>query len=210
MSRSEKILNAVKKYVSRYLKDNLSPDLTFHNIDHTLDVVHAAREIALVNNLSDEQRDNIEIAAWFHDCGCAQIYTGHETLSKSVASEFLLGHHYPENEIKQILECIEATRYPQNPQSIEAKIICDADLYHFTKPDYHRYESALRLELETYFNNKYTDAEWARTNCLMLENHEYFTDYGKKILQKFKAINLERLRSKALVGQTQKSSSKST
>ncbi len=198
MLTSEEVLDAVKNHVSKFLKVNLSPDLTFHNADHTFEVVRAAREISLEYDLSDEQRNNIEIAAWFHDCGYSQLYTDHETLSKSLARDFLQEHHYPEYAISQVLDCIEATRYPQNPQSIASKIICDADLYHFTRPDYHRYENALRLELETYFENQYSDIEWARTNCLMLENHEYFTDYGKNTLQKFKDVNMERVRSKAL------------
>lgn len=198
MLTSEEVLDAVKNHVSKFLKVNLSPDLTFHNADHTFEVVRASREISLEHDLSDEQRNHIEIAAWFHDCGYSQLYTDHETLSKSLARDFLQDHQYLEDAIKKVLECIEATRYPQNPQSIEAKIICDADLYHFTRPDYHRYENALRLELETYFDNQYSDIEWARTNCLMLETHEYFTDYGKETLQKFKDINMERVRSKAL------------
>ncbi len=196
MLTSEKILNAVQAYVLHYLKDNLSSKLTFHNVNHTQEVVLATKEIATHYNLSDEHLNLIQIAAWFHDCGYAKVYTGHENLSKEIAEAFLKEHEYPEKLITHVLSCIEATRYPQNPMTVEAKILCDADLYHFTKPDYHRYENALRVELELYFKHGYSETEWTRTNCEMLENHVYFTDYGKEVLQKFKAINIKRMKCK--------------
>lgn len=194
MLTSEKILIAVQVFVLKYLKTNLPTTLSFHNVNHTLDVVQAVKDISTHYNLSDEHLNRIKIAAWFHDCGYAKAYTGHESVSKQIAEDFLKEQDYPESEIAEILSCIEATRYPQNPMSVEAKILCDADLYHFTKPDYHRYELALRLELEYYFKNKYSDSEWARINCKMLETHEYFTEYGREKLQKFKAINVVQMR----------------
>jgi len=198
MDTSEKLLNAVQVYVLGYLKDNLSSKLTFHTVNHTLEVVQAAGEIATHYNLSDENLKLIQIAACFHDCGYATVYTGHENLSKQIAEDFLKEHNYPENLLTHVLSCIEATRYPQNPMSVEAKILCDADLYHFTRPNYHRYEHALRVELELYFKRGYTETEWTRTNCEMLENHAYFTDYGIEVLQKFKAINIERMKCKCI------------
>ncbi len=196
MLTSEKILKAVEVYVMSYLIDNLSSKLTFHNVNHTLEVVHAVKEIATQDDLSEEQFVMIQIAAWFHDCGYAKAYTGHEDGSKQMASDFLEANEYPEKFISMVVDCIEATRYPQKPMTKEAGILCDADLYHFTKPDYHCYEDALRRELELYFNHGYSHTEWAHTNCGMLENHVYFTAYGKNVLQKFKAINIERMRCK--------------
>jgi len=198
MLTSGKILNAVEIYVMAYLKDNLSSKLTFHNLNHTLEVVHAVKEIAAQDDLSEEQLVIIQIAAWFHDCGYAKAYTGQEDSSKQLANDFLKDNQYPEEFITRVLKCIEATRYPQKPMIKEARILCDADLYHFTKPDYHCYEDALRRELELYFNHGFTKTEWAHTNCGILENHVYFTDYGKNVLQKFKTINVGRMKCKCI------------
>lgn len=91
------------------------------------------------------------------------------------------------------MACIEATRFPQNPESAEEKVLADADLYHFTKPDYPRYEQLLRKEFQVYLGKTFTDKEWALTNYNLLKNRNYFTDYGKNILQKFKDFNIKRL-----------------
>lgn len=194
MQTPEKIVTTVQTFVLKFLTENLPDNLSFHNVNHTLEVVHAAKEISGQFNLNDEQFNIIQISAWFHDCGYARAYTGHENFSKEIAREFLQGQGCAESLIQQVSDCIEATRYPQKPHSTEARILCDADLYHFTKPDYHCYESALRSELEIYFENKYSDLQWACINCSMLEQHEYFTEYGKEILQQFKSINMGRMR----------------
>lgn len=191
---SKNLLNSVQDYVLHYLKNNLSPQLTFHNVNHTIEVVSAAREIGSHCDLSKEQFNIIQIAAWFHDCGYAEIYSGHENISKKIAEDFLKGHDCSEEVIKSVFDCIEATRYPQDPKTLEAQIVCDADLYHFTRPDYDSYEVALRIELRKYFKQAHSDREWAGINCEMLQTHQYFTNYGSEVLQKFKEVNLERMK----------------
>lgn len=194
MSLPKSILNAVEEFVPTFLNDNLSASLVFHDVGHTLEVVRASKEIGLYSNLTPKQLNIVQIAAWFHDCGYTDVYTGHETLSKQIATDFLISQSYPHELIEAVNSCIEATRYPQNPKTPEAKVVCDADLYHFTKPDYHNYEQSLRDELAVYFKKEYSDEEWARTNCEIMINHTYFTDYGKEVLQKFKEINIENMR----------------
>ncbi|MEJ7780691.1 MAG: HD domain-containing protein [Daejeonella sp.] len=197
MTAPENILTSVEHYVLSYLKENLPSNLTFHNVHHTLEVVHAVKEIGTKYPLTKEQLKVIQIAAWFHDCGYAEIYIGHEDVSKKIANDFLRGHSFPATLIETVLTCIEGTRYPQNPITLEAKILCDADLYHFTKPDYHCYEQALRIEHERYFKMLYSDKDWADANCKMLKTHQYFTDYGMQVLQKFKEINIDRMECKS-------------
>jgi predicted metal-dependent HD superfamily phosphohydrolase len=92
-----------------------------------------------------------------------------------------------------VLSCIDATHYPQVPHSIESQVLCDADFFHLTRPDYKKYEEGLREEFKIFLNKEYTDAEWKEINCAMLCSHQYFTEYGKNVLQKLKEINLKSL-----------------
>lgn len=190
------IIAPVERYVTAFLTENLSPNLAFHNVHHTQNVVYAVTEISKNIHLSYEETEPIIIAAWFHDCGYAFTYNNHEDSSKSIACDFLRKQNYPEKNIDTVLSCIEATRFPQNPTTVQQQVLCDADLFHFTKTNYHIYEEALREEFKTIFNKNYTDEEWMQTNCAMLLNHKYFTDYGKNILQKFKEVNIERMKCK--------------
>ena len=86
----------------------------------------------------------VTLAALFHNCGYTNTHNNQEDSSKTIAADFLRQYNYPEGDIKQFLACIEATRFPQNRKSPEEEALADTDLYHFTKPDYPKYEQRLR------------------------------------------------------------------
>jgi len=196
MNIPEKIIEDVKDHVLFLLMEKLSPNLKFHNLRHTFDVVDASYEIGRQEQLTEDQLTIVQVAAWFHDCGYVTRYIGHEETSKEMAKEFLTAKSCDVQFISDVLKCIDATRYPQKPQTLEEQVISDADFYHFTKPGYHNYEEALRYEFEFYLKKEYTDETWAKGNCDMLTQHAYFTQYGREVLQKFKEINIERMRNK--------------
>ena len=193
VDKERNIIELVEKYVFRLLSEKLPEGINFHNITHTEEVVKAAIEIAIESNFTDEQLEIVTLAAWFHDTGYTTTLTNHEDSSKAIATEFLQWANYPKESLDKILACIEATRFPQNPKSAEGHVLADADLYHFTKPDYPKYEQRLRKEFEILCNKTYSNMEWAETNYILLKNHNYYTDYGKIVLQKFKEVNIKRL-----------------
>jgi len=174
------LLQVTKHYVVLFLTDNLSEELTFHNIGHTFEVVEAVQEIIDQTALSEEDGLIIKTAAWFHDCGYAFCYKGHEEKSKIIAKDFLENFGCKKVFIEKVLQCIESTKFPQNPTSDIEKIICDADMFHLTKTNYHQYEKALRLEFEKYLGLIFTDEEWKMENSDFFRNHQYFTKYGQK------------------------------
>jgi predicted metal-dependent HD superfamily phosphohydrolase len=184
------LLRAVRDYVILFLTENLSSELTFHNISHTYEVVAAVREIIQENVLSEEDICALQVAAWFHDCGYAYRYRGHEEESKRIAQTFLENFNCNADFIHKVLKCIESTKYPQNPTSDIEKIICDADMFHLTRTNYSKYEKALRLEFEKYLGLIFTDEEWQMENTDFFRNHQYFTEYGQNVLAKFKEVNI--------------------
>lgn len=190
----ENLIAKVEVYVSSLLKNKLSPDLLFHNVRHTYEVVAAVQEISRQSGFPEAQTNLLIIAAWFHDCGYTVVYRGHEDESKKIAQAFLHDHFCDAASITTVLDCIEATKFPQRPRNGMEQVICDADLYHFTKAGYPAYEKALREEFKTYLALSYTDEVWEQQNYFLLEQHQYFTKYGKEILQKFKDVNLAFLR----------------
>lgn len=191
----DNLLQAVRDYVIVFLTENLSQQLTFHNINHTYEVVSAVREIAGENTLSDEDLCALEIAAWFHDCGYAFCYKGHEEESNRIAKNFLENFNCDASFIDKVLKCIESTKYPQNPVSDIEKVICDADMFHLTRTNYHMYEKALRLEFEKFLGLTFTDEEWQMENHIFLQHQHYFTSYGQDVLEKFKDVNIQLMNS---------------
>lgn len=134
------IVDIVREYVLEILSGKLPDDMSFHTVMHTQEVVKTAIEIAGECHCSPKQLEVVTLAAWFHDCGYTTTFTNHEDGRKTIAVDFLRQYNYPEENIKQVLACIEVTRFPQNPISPEEEVLADADLYHFTKPDYPKYE----------------------------------------------------------------------
>lgn len=184
------LLQEIKEYVVVLLTDNLSEELTFHNLGHTFEVVEAVQKIIGQTALSEEDSLIVQTAAWFHDCGYAICYKGHEEESKRIAKEFLENFGCKKVFIERVLQCIESTKFPQHPVSDIEKIICDADMFHLTRTNYYQYEKALRLEFEKYLGLIFTNEEWKMENNDFLRNHQYFTEYGQNILTKFKEVNV--------------------
>jgi predicted metal-dependent HD superfamily phosphohydrolase len=194
MTDFKSIIEEVEKFVSNYLKNELSSNLTFHNYSHTKEVVFSAQELCTRITSSELKKEVIILAAWFHDCGYSSTYKGHEEESCYIATDFLKSKNVPSHSINAITDCIMATAYPQLPKTLEDKILCDADFFHFARADYDRHEQQLRKEWELCLGRIYTDAEWHEQNCKLLSKHQYFTDYGKEVLQKFKEVNIEMMK----------------
>lgn len=189
----DNLVEAVKNYMILFLSENLPDDLYFHNIGHTYDVVDAVCEIGLQAGLSEEEMHIVQVSAWFHDCGYANTYIGHEDESKKLAKLFLDNFGCEKDFTEAVLKCIESTKYPPKPNSLLEKVMCDADMYHLARANYSKYDKAIRREFEIYLGLVYTDEEWQAKNCNFLIHHQYYTDYGQKILSKFKDVNIQLL-----------------
>ncbi len=187
------LLEAVSSYVTLFLSENLSDELIFHNINHTYEVVAAAKEIGSHCVLSEDEMLVLEVAAWFHDCGYANTYIGHEDESKKIANDFLEFFGCNKNFKESVLCCIESTKYPPRPSSLVEKVLCDADLYHLTRTNYQKYEKALRQEFETFLKTSYSDEDWHTMNCRFLAGHSYYTEFGQKVLAQLKEINVRNI-----------------
>lgn len=184
----------VEVYALNFLSTKIVEAMSFHTAKHTKEVVKATIEIGNECRLSAKNLEIVAIAAWFHDCGYTVTYVNHEDNSKIIAKDFLNKHRYPEEKLQKVLDCIDATRIKHSPKSPEEMVLTDADFYHLTKPDYYKYEQSLRKELKNLYGKIYTDLEWAKTNYTLLQKHTYHTNYGKNVLQKFKEVNIERLK----------------
>ena len=189
---STKYLRKVARFATKLLKTALPSHLLFHNYQHTWEVVQAAHEIGKNSGLEEDKLEILMIAAWFHDIGHTVQYKGHEEASKKIAKEYLQKINYPASKIQQVLDCIDATQMPQNPRDIMEKVMCDADLYHFTLPTYSDKKELLRKEWELVFNKIYSDKAWNEMNLDFLKMHRYCSSYGETVLSSRKAKNIHR------------------
>lgn len=190
--KNHSIVFVAGRYIARLLAKQLSPDLLFHNFHHTLNVVRGVRIISRNLQLTSDQLEILLIAAWFHDSGHIKTYKGHEMESQQLAKVFLERHQYPSEKTAEVLACIGATQMPQQPQNLLQQVICDADLFHLSLPEYPHLQHQLREEWGRVLNKTYTEEEWLEENLSFLEHHQYFTTFGQKVLAKKKWKNIEK------------------
>lgn len=176
--QSSKLETWAKRYVRYFLKNNISSERYFHNIEHTEFVVEKAIQIAKYYALDGNDRTAVTVAAWFHDIGYCLSPIDHESYSVDQALQFLNENKCP-LEIKIMVEdLILSTRLPVSPSSLTQKIICDADMAHLGSPDYFIWSDRLKREVDHFSGNSISPYHWNVQNIRFFQAHQYFTDYA--------------------------------
>ncbi|MCP9749796.1 Pycsar system effector family protein [Ferruginibacter sp. HRS2-29] len=191
------VLEHLKHEVIRFYKEREEPGLTYHNLQHTQEVV--AHAVKLLNHyqLNDKESFIVMVAAWYHDIGYFNGgATGHEERGAAMAETFLRENGAEEDVILAVRNCIMATVLPQSPQTLLEKIIADADLYHFGTDDFAERNKLMRKEAEWRTGNKIPKSQWRHKTVQLLQAHHYQTDYAQELLDAKKAFNIEKLKAK--------------
>jgi HD superfamily phosphodiesterase len=184
---------AAKVFIIDKLKRELSADLTYHGLHHTLDVFDITKELCKTEDVSSREVVLLKTAALFHDSGFTINNKDHEVLGCQIAREVLPTFSYSDTDIEQICGMIMATKIPQNPQNHLEAILCDADLDYLGREDFYSIGATLYEELKAY-NVLQTEEAWNRLQVSFLEKHTFFTPTSILRRTQKKALHLEELR----------------
>lgn len=193
------LLDQTRKFVVELMTNKLPEQYVYHNLQHTLDVVSAAEEIAIHANLETEQIEVVMAAAYLHDIGYIKNNEQHEDHSITLSREFLEQLGANKKYIEDVIGCIEATKLPQNPKNLPQQVLCDADLYHLSSGHYFEKAELLRTEFSIIEKEVISESEWLDMSTVFIDNHQYFTDYGKLTLGPRKAKNLKKIKKRLKV-----------
>jgi HD superfamily phosphodiesterase len=164
----------VYPFIIDKLINELPAHLTYHDVQHTKDVVEAANYMATKETIGEQETSILLTAALFHDVGFTAGYDEHETLSCEVARKILPTFEYNASEIEKICKLIMVTKLPQKPTNILEEILCDADLFYLGSEKY--FERAEQLHAELKANKKIkADIDWNKVQIDFLKKHRYFT-----------------------------------
>ena len=188
------LIIAARSYAEDVFRNKAFEHRPFHNIKHTQDVVRAAKEIALNSGLTEAETEAAVVAAWLHDVGYVEGAEEHEQKAAAQAERVLKNAGATPRQIMDITEAILATKVPQQPKSLIAKVLCDADLHHLSTEECSDKSDKLREEWATVGHKKLTDQEWIESNLAFMESHRYHTPYGQTVLQEGKKKNIKKLR----------------
>ena len=183
------LIDEARKEVENILKE-LNPEIfKYHNLDHTLEVVQAAEEILSKTDFTEEEKEIVLVAAWFHDAGYSINYFNHEESSKKLAREFLLKQGWENEKIRKVEDCIEATCFPQKPKDKLAEVLCDADMSHLRDSDYLEKSENLRQELSIINKITIKKSFFCKKTLAFMNDQHFFTEYAKKNFEPGKKKN---------------------
>ncbi|MEM9887768.1 MAG: HD domain-containing protein [Bacteroidota bacterium] len=185
--------HAAKAYIVDRLERQLSDQLTYHSLSHTLDVLHTTDELCELEAIPPYERLILKTAALYHDSGFLINNVNHEELGCGIAREILPNYRYNEGEIEMICSMIMATKIPQSPKNHLEHILCDADLDYLGRKDFYGIGNTLFQELKAY-NVLQDEAAWNSLQVKFLENHQFFTDTSRYRREPQKQVYLTQLK----------------
>lgn len=186
MKINTELLRETAVYIKQYFSDNLSSKFSFHNYEHTANVVRYCDAIGLNMELGKQDLMTLHIAAWFQEAGYCTDPDNHESASIQLAKDFLQPKGIDEEILKLIEECILSTRNPQQPFSLISQVLCDANMYYLADKNYLHNIENLRTEIVNFQKKEFTEIEWLTENLDTLDQHFYYTSYARKLFDKDK------------------------
>lgn len=164
-----------KKYILERLDSELSSNLHYHGVHHTVDVYEVSIKIAELENLSQEEKVIINTAALYHDSGFLFEYQHNERLAVKLIKEVLPSFGYNKKQILAITDVILSTQLEIRPHTRLQKIMSDADYDYLGREDNFKIADSLNTELKA---NGFTfnEEEWNNMQIKFLNQHEYHTE----------------------------------
>lgn len=193
MQIDNSILLDVEAYVTNFITEQVPKEYAYHNIDHTVSVVNAAREIGERFELNETDIEILLLAAWFHDTGYDKGSKNHEERGVVYARAFLKNHGFEEHQLDRIESIIMATQMPHQPSTLLERIICDADLGHIGQKVYWERCSNVRQEMALTKGTIMTDQEWVDFEINFINNHQFHTPVAQQLYEDRKAKHLRQL-----------------
>jgi predicted metal-dependent HD superfamily phosphohydrolase len=166
---------AAQAFILDKLRRELQPELLYHGIHHTLDVLNITIELCTLEGIGPHDTLLLKTAALFHDAGFIFGGHNHEAASCTIAREWLPQFQYDNTDIDRICGMIMATKIPQTPLNALEEILCDADLDYLGRDDFYTIGNTLFEELKS-FNLLEHEDEWNQLQIAFLAKHAYFTN----------------------------------
>jgi len=172
----------LEKDVIEKLRHELSRELYYHRVEHSIDVVRDATIIGQAEGIKGDDLLLLKTAALLHDSGFLKSTYQNEVHGCQIAEGILPDYGYSPEQIKIIEGMILATSIPQKPTNLLEEIICDADVAYLGKIDAFAHAENLRREMKEVNDCTFSDIEWIDFQLNFLKSHNFFTIYAREYL----------------------------
>jgi predicted metal-dependent HD superfamily phosphohydrolase len=188
------IVKRASEFVFRLFKEKLSKKLVYHNYKHTCDTASEAEELGKLSGLPEDQLQDLTLAAWFHDVGYINKYTGHEEESIEIAAKWLQEQQYPTERIQRISELIKVTKHDEEPEGLLQELMADSDMANIGKETFFGTAELLRVEWEIFKEKYFTDQEWAQFQMDFLLTTTFHTNEAQRKFAAQLGLNIQEQR----------------
>jgi len=196
MDITSELLRETSQYLEPYFKSNLPPPYEARNFAAALKLVQTCDQISVHTDLQEQDRMKTSLAAWFLYTGFYSDPVNYQVASAELASSYLKEKGISPEIIQEIKETILATRYPQQPVTIQSQILCDAETSWMADKSFFQTLNLLREEKAYTVREEIDEKSWEVENIRMFENHIYFIPFSREIFERKKRKNLIRLKEK--------------
>jgi predicted metal-dependent HD superfamily phosphohydrolase len=197
MDKERNLIEESEKYVKDIFFKEENKNFFYHNWEHTQIVRKVALEIGRSEELSEEQLEDLELAAIFHDVAYFMGKESHEKNSAQMAEEFLLERNHPAERVGLVKRIILATDIQYVPQDLLERIIQDADISHLGNNKYFKtsYRTLLKeINTNAVCGTEIEFSQWERMCVDFMNTHSYHTQYALENFEKQKQKNLKTLK----------------
>ncbi|MFN3916697.1 MAG: hypothetical protein ACK4K0_03045 [Flavobacteriales bacterium] len=189
---------AAQQYILEKLERELSPDLLYHDVQHTRRVLASLHMYIKEEGVDENHAKLLLVAGSYHDAGFLFRYNHNEPVAIQMIEEDLPRFGFTAQQIDFISEVIYSTQSDVAPRNKYEEIMNDADHDYFGTDGYYEIAGRLRKEMEL-FGKKYTDIQWAEKQYNYLLNvHRFYTDTAIKLRREKKYLIIRELKHKIL------------
>jgi len=189
---NEKFFAQLTTYAADLLNCQPICQFYYHNLDHTKSVVNNVEIIGKEEGVDEETMFVLKASAWFHDLGYTNSYIRHEDESIKLAKNFLEKRKIFPSVINKVIDLINATRISYIPETLSDKIISDADLFDLGTNNYFKQSENLWKEWNKNLK-MFNELEFWQISYDFVNEHNYLTNYAKRVLEPKKQENLLKL-----------------
>lgn len=191
----------LKSHILYRLEHELPKNLLFHPVNHTIEVLDSARELAKREGVVGDGLMLVETGAVMHDTGFLIKYEPNEREGAQITEETLPSFGYSPNYIDIECKMVLSTALPRNPQTLLEKILCDADLANLGRDDFYIKTELYRKELANY-EMVFAPKAWYERTLKFLETHRYYTKSAQALWEEGKQQHIKEI--KELLGINQR------
>ncbi len=182
-NQNSNILLEAGVYVLDFFNQHGKSGLTYHNYQHTVELVGLIEKIGNategVHPFSKEIIEIAQLAAWFYNTGYLKNYDHHAAQSVEYAKVFLENNQFATDRIQRVINCINVPKSGDAPSTDEQQLFSDALNSLQTCTSFFEKSPLLRLEWELVQNRYLSNFDWNQIQLQYLLQVRFYTPYAK-------------------------------